>query len=162
MKVLVRAALAGGLSSGLSTLMMHPLDTLKTRVQSIPGASIASVAREVPQMGRRALYRGIVPAGTGAFSSHGIRTCAYEGALIAMSSVGIPFLQAQPAASFLGTLVGTTVRIPCEVLKQQLQRGNHANVQVRPPPLRPPPPVLGAGVAAARTPVRCKYALVEV
>ena len=47
-----------------------------------------------------------------------------------MSTVGIPFLQAQPAASFLGTFVGTTVRIPCEVLKQQLQRGNHKNVQV--------------------------------
>lgn len=129
-KVLVRAALAGGLSSGLSTLMMHPLDTLKTRVQSIPGASIASVAREVPQMGRRTLYRGIIPASTGAFSSHGIRTCAYEAGLIAMSSVGIPFLQAQPAASFLGTFVGTIVRIPCEVLKQQLQRGNHPNAKV--------------------------------
>jgi Mitochondrial carrier protein len=130
-KLLIKAALAGGLSSGLSTICMHPLDTLKTRVQSIPGASIRSVVSDIPALGRRALYRGIIPAATGAFSSHGIRTCAYEAGLIGMSSFGIPFLQAQPLASFLGTVVGTVVRIPCEVLKQQLQRGNHENVRVR-------------------------------
>jgi Mitochondrial carrier protein len=130
-QLLLKAALAGGLSSGCSTLLMHPLDTLKTRVQSIPGASIRSVVKDIPTLGKKALYRGIIPAGTGAFSSHGIRTCAYEAGMIGMSSLGLPFLQAQPLASLLGTVVGTVVRIPCEVLKQQLQRGNQENVRVR-------------------------------
>lgn len=130
-KLLLKAALAGGLSSGCSTLLMHPLDTLKTRVQSIPGASIPSVVKDIPTLGKKALYRGIIPATSGAFSSHGVRTCAYEAGLIGMSSLGFPFLQAQPLASLLGTMVGTVVRIPCEVLKQQLQRGNQENVRVR-------------------------------
>lgn len=134
-QLLLKAALAGGLSSGCSTLLMHPLDTLKTRIQSIPGASIGSVFKDIPEIGKRALYRGIIPAGTGAFSSHGVRTCAYEAGLIGMSSLGLPFLQAQPLASLLGTVVGTVVRIPCEVLKQQLQRGNQDNVRVRFAPL---------------------------
>jgi hypothetical protein len=130
-KVLLKAALAGGFSSGASTLLLHPLDTLKTRVQSIPGASIASVVKDVPTLGRRAMYRGIVPSTSGAFSSHGIRTCAYEAGLMALASLGVPYMKAQPLAAFAGTFVGTLVRIPCEVLKQQLQRGNHPNVVVR-------------------------------
>jgi hypothetical protein len=129
-KVLLKAALAGGLSSGISTVLLHPLDTLKTRVQSIPGASIRSVVKDVPTMGRRAIYKGIIPAGTGAFSSHGIRTCAYEAGLMVLGSLGLPYMQAQPLASFVGTFFGTLVRIPCEVLKQQLQNGNHSNVKV--------------------------------
>ena len=31
---LVRAALAGGIASSTSTLVLHPLDTLKTRIQA--------------------------------------------------------------------------------------------------------------------------------
>ena len=129
--LLLRAALAGGLSSGCSTLLMHPLDTLKTRVQSIPGASIQSVVKSVPELGARAMYRGIIPAVSGSFSSHGIRTCGYEACMIALGACGVPYMQAQPVASFVGTFVGTLVRIPCEVLKQQLQAGRHENVKVR-------------------------------
>jgi hypothetical protein len=34
----------------------------------------------------------------------------------------------QGLASAVGTLLGTCVRIPCEVMKQRLQIGRHANV----------------------------------
>jgi hypothetical protein len=129
-EVLVKAALAGGLSSGVSTLLLHPLDTIKTRVQSIPRATIRSALQDARTMGRRAIYRGIIPASTGAFSCHGIRTCAYEAGLMTLASVGVPYFQAQPLASLVGTFFGTVVRIPCEVLKQQLQNGNHENVKV--------------------------------
>lgn len=56
-KLLVRAALAGGIASGTTTLMMYPLDTLKTRVQSTAGASIGCIVRSVPEIGLRGLYR---------------------------------------------------------------------------------------------------------
>lgn len=36
--------------------------------------------------------------------------------------------QAQGLASALGTAVGTSIRIPCEVMKQRLQVGRHSNV----------------------------------
>lgn len=36
--------------------------------------------------------------------------------------------QAQGLASALGTAVGTSIRIPCEVMKQRLQVGRHKNV----------------------------------
>ena len=56
-KLLVQAALAGGIASGSTTLMMYPLDTLKTRVQSAAGASVAGIVRSVPSIGLRGLYR---------------------------------------------------------------------------------------------------------
>ena len=56
-KLLAQAALAGGIASGSTTLMMYPLDTLKTRVQSAAGASVASIVRSVPSIGVRGLYR---------------------------------------------------------------------------------------------------------
>lgn len=100
-------------------------------MQSIPGATIRSVVRDVPTIGARAMYRGIAPAATGAFSSHGVRTCAYEAALLGAASLGLSAGRAQPLAAFVGTTVGTMFRIPCEVLKQQLQRGNYSDVQAR-------------------------------
>ena len=56
-KLLTQAALAGGIASGSTTLMMYPLDTLKTRLQSAAGASVAGVVRSVPSIGLRGLYR---------------------------------------------------------------------------------------------------------
>ena len=56
-KLLIQAALAGGLASGSTTLMMYPLDTLKTRVQSAAGASVAGIVRSAPSIGLRGLYR---------------------------------------------------------------------------------------------------------
>ena len=56
-KLLAQAALAGGIASGSTTLMMYPLDTLKTRVQSAAGASVASIVRSAPSIGLRGLYR---------------------------------------------------------------------------------------------------------
>lgn len=57
--MLLRAALAGGIASGGTTLALFPLDTLKTRVQSFAGATIAEVARSAPRIGLRGLYRWV-------------------------------------------------------------------------------------------------------
>lgn len=66
MVVLAKAALAGGLASSASVLALHPIDTLKTRVQSTPGATIRGIAASAPKIGVRGLYRGIIPAVGGA------------------------------------------------------------------------------------------------
>ena len=64
--VLAKAALAGGLASSVSVLTLHPIDTLKTRVQSTAGATFGGMARSAPSIGVRGLYRGIIPAVGGA------------------------------------------------------------------------------------------------
>ena len=77
------------------------------------------------------MYRGIIPATVGAASGHGFRTATYEVACKLLAPLTlmplITEIQIQGFGSGLGTLVGTTVRIPCEVLKQRLQTGQHDN-----------------------------------
>lgn len=132
-KLAIQAALAGALASGTSTAAMHPMDTLKTRIQATVGAGpgIKAFIKSVPSIGAKNLYRGIIPAVVGAASGHGFRTATYEVAckLLAPLTVMplITEIQIQGFGSGLGTLVGTSVRIPCEVLKQRLQTAQHAN-----------------------------------
>jgi hypothetical protein len=133
-KLAIQAALAGALASGSSTAVMHPMDTLKTRIQATVGAgpSMKAFIKSIPEIGARRLYRGIIPAVVGAASGHGFRTATYEVACKLLAPLAlmplITEIQIQGFGSGLGTLVGTSVRIPCEVLKQRLQTGQHDNV----------------------------------
>ena len=48
--------------------------------------------------------------------------------LSSCSFVAHAVLQIQPVASFCSTVLGTAIRIPCEVLKQRLQAGMFQDV----------------------------------
>lgn len=120
----LKSALAGGLACALSTSVMHPLDTMKTRVQA-SSLSFTEVVSKLPQIGLQGLYRGSIPAILGQFSSHGLRTGIFEASKLVLTNVSptLPEIQVQSLASFCSTILGTAVRIPCEVLKQRLQAG---------------------------------------
>ena len=79
-KLAIQAALAGALTSGTTTGLMHPMDTLKTRIQATVGAGpgMKAFLKSIPQIGLRKLYLGIFPAVLGAASGHGLRTATYE------------------------------------------------------------------------------------
>lgn len=130
-KMLLTAALAGGLASACSTFVMHPIDTLKTRVQSTVGASTLSILKSVPKIGVQNLFKGIVPATAGSGLSQSLRTCAYEGVFrfLSVFTGGGFEVQMQGLAIGVGTFIGCGVRIPCEVLKQRLQIGRHSNAR---------------------------------
>ncbi|KAI3459038.1 hypothetical protein Pfo_015701 [Paulownia fortunei] len=125
----LKSALVGGLSCALSTALMHPVDTVKTRVQAST-LTFPEILSKLPQLGVRGLYRGSIPAILGQFSSHGLRTGIFEASKLVLINVAptLPELQVQSVASFCSTVLGTAVRIPCEVLKQRLQAGLFDNV----------------------------------
>ncbi|CAH8264858.1 unnamed protein product [Arabidopsis lyrata] len=125
----LKSALAGGLASALSTSLMHPIDTIKTRVQAST-LSFPEVIAKLPEIGVRGVYRGSIPAILGQFSSHGLRTGIFEASKLVLINFApnLPEFQVQSIASFCSTLLGTAVRIPCEVLKQRLQAGMFNNV----------------------------------
>ncbi|XP_078445123.1 uncharacterized protein LOC144714278 [Wolffia australiana] len=125
----LKSALAGGLSCALSTSLLHPIDTMKTRVQAST-LSFPELISKLPQIGVRGLYRGSVPAILGQFSSHGLRTGIFEVSKLVLVNVAptLAEIQVQSLASFCSTILGTAVRIPCEVLKQRLQAGIFDNV----------------------------------
>lgn len=123
------SALAGGLACAASTSILHPIDTIKTRVQAST-LSFPETISKLPQMGVHGFYRGSIPAILGQFTSHGIRTGIFEASKLVMINVApnLSEIQAQSIASFCSTVIGTAVRIPCEVLKQRLQAGIFDNV----------------------------------
>ncbi|XP_050386178.1 uncharacterized protein LOC126802578 [Argentina anserina] len=125
----LRSALAGGLACALSTSLLHPVDTIKTRVQA-SALTFPEIISKLPQIGVRGLYRGSVPAILGQFSSHGLRTGIFEASKLVLINVAptLPDIQVQSLASFCSTVLGTAVRIPCEVLKQRCQAGLFDNV----------------------------------
>lgn len=125
----LKSALAGGLSCALSCALMHPVDTIKTRVQAST-LSFPEIISKLPLIGVRGVYRGSIPAILGQFSSHGLRTGIFEASKLVLINVAptLPELQVQSVASFCSTVLGTAVRIPCEVLKQRLQAGLFNNV----------------------------------
>ncbi|XP_058769997.1 uncharacterized protein LOC131643715 [Vicia villosa] len=125
----LRSALAGGLSCALSCALLHPVDSIKTRVQAST-MSFPEIIAKLPEIGTRGLYRGSIPAIIGQFSSHGLRTGIFEASKLLLINVApnLHELQVQSIASFCSTFLGTAVRIPCEVLKQRLQAGIFNNV----------------------------------
>eukprot|EP00249_Psilotum_nudum_P019761 c27406_g2_i1 orf=871-3384(+) len=126
----LKSALAGGLACALSTCVMHPIDTMKTRVQASSTLSFPELVSSLPKIGVKGLYRGSIPAIWGQFSSHGLRTGIFEASKLLLTTVApnILDLHVQSLASFWSTVLGTAVRIPCEVLKQRLQAGIFDNV----------------------------------
>nr|GMC54752.1 mitochondrial substrate carrier family protein C [Ipomoea batatas] len=125
----LKSALAGGLACALSTSLMHPIDTIKTTLQA-SSLSFPQIMSKLPEIGVRGLYRGSIPAIVGQFSSHGLRTGIFEASKLVLINFAptLPELQVQSIASFCSTVLGTAVRIPCEVLKQRLQAGLFDNV----------------------------------
>ncbi|KAJ1273662.1 hypothetical protein BS78_05G001900 [Paspalum vaginatum] len=125
----LKSALAGGLASALSTSLLHPIDSMKTRIQAST-LSFPELISKLPQIGIQGLYRGSIPAILGQFSSHGLRTGIFEASKLVLINVAptLPEIQVQSMASFCSTVLGTAVRIPCEVLKQRLQAGIFNNV----------------------------------
>lgn len=125
----LKSALAGGLASALSTSLLHPLDTVKTRLQAST-LSFPEVIAKLPQIGVRGMYQGSIPAVLGQFTSHGIRTGVLEASKLLLKNMApnISDIQVQSLSSFTSTVIGTAVRIPCEVLKQRLQAGLYHNV----------------------------------
>ncbi|CAH2060575.1 unnamed protein product [Thlaspi arvense] len=127
---LLKSALAGGISCAFSAFLMHPVDTVKTQVQASTTLSFLEILSKIPESGARGLYKGSIPAVVGQFASHGLRTSIYEASKLALPRFAPALLdiQVQSTASFLGAVLGTTLRIPCEVLKQRLQANLFDNI----------------------------------
>ena len=82
-KMLILSTIASAAISGSTTLALHPIDTLKTRLQASSGQSVLTVIRNVKSLGGKALYRGVIPATVGAASSQGFRVGIFEATRLA-------------------------------------------------------------------------------
>ncbi|KAK3294904.1 mitochondrial carrier domain-containing protein [Chaetomium fimeti] len=127
--------LAGGLGGSTGDMLMHSLDTVKTRQQGDPhipprytslGSSYLKIFRQ--EGIRRGLYGGWIPALAGSFPATCFFFGSYEWSKRQMLDYGVQPHLAYLLAGFIGDLAASTVYVPSEVVKTRLQlQGRHNN-----------------------------------
>ncbi|KAK9118870.1 hypothetical protein Scep_016963 [Stephania cephalantha] len=127
-------AIAGGFGEG----MMHPVDTVKTRIQSQAIISGARAPKSITQMvrtvwatdGLRGFYRGITPGVTGSFATGATYFGIIESTKrwIEESHPELGGHWAHFIAGGIGDTLGSFLYVPCEVMKQRMQvQGSRKN-----------------------------------
>ncbi|EOY22067.1 hypothetical protein SCA6_004082 [Theobroma cacao] len=120
-------AIAGAFGEG----MMHPIDTIKTRIQSQALLSGSLSQKSIVQMvrtvwvadGLRGFYRGIAPGITGSLAT-GATYFGFIESTKKWIEESHPSLEGHWAhfiAGAVGDTLGSFVYVPCEVMKQRMQ-----------------------------------------
>ncbi|KAJ9140543.1 hypothetical protein P3X46_031178 [Hevea brasiliensis] len=123
----VWGAIAGAFGEG----MMHPVDTIKTRIQSQAILSGSQSQKSILQMVRtvwaadrvRGFYRGITPGVTGSLATGATYFGFIESSKkwIEESHPSLGGHWAHFIAGAVGDTLGSFVYVPCEVMKQRMQ-----------------------------------------
>ena len=116
------SCIAGGLASGSVDAVLHPLDTLKTRLQAPQGFFAAG--------GYTSLFRGVFTNSFGAMPSGAIFFAVYEFTKNALA--GGDTSQRTPAsdaaAASLAATASSVLRVPTSVVTQRMQVGQFPTV----------------------------------
>lgn len=131
----LQAMLAGGTGGCCGDMLMHSLDTVKTRQQGDPtfppkytsmGSSYTTIYRQEGFC--RGLYSGVTPAFLGSFPGTVIFFGVYEFTKRLMLDSGINPSLAYLSGGFFADLAASVVYVPSEVLKTRLQlQGRYNN-----------------------------------
>lgn len=130
------AMLAGGLGGLCGDMLMHSLDTVKTRQQGDPHRPpkyrhlIPSYFKIWRQEGfTSGLYGGVTPAAVGSFIGTTIFFLSYEWTKRAMVDHGVPPSVAYLGAGLAADLAASPLYVPTEVVKTRLQLQGQYNNQ---------------------------------
>ncbi|XP_071721970.1 uncharacterized protein [Rutidosis leptorrhynchoides] len=126
-----REFLWGGIAGAFGEGIMHPVDTVKTRIQSQAILSTSQTQRSLLQMlqkvwvtdGLKGFYRGIAPGVTGSLATGATYFGFIESTKkwIEESHPGLGGYWAHFIAGGIGDTLGSFVYVPCEVIKQRMQ-----------------------------------------
>ncbi|KAK5109612.1 hypothetical protein LTR62_006849 [Meristemomyces frigidus] len=131
----LHAMLAGGLGGTTGDMLMHSLDTVKTRQQGDPHMppKYSSMSNTYYTIYRqegfsRGLYGGVAPAFLGSFAGTLIFFGCYEWSKRFMIDAGVNPSLSYLAAGFFSDLAASPLYVPTEVLKTRLQlQGRYNN-----------------------------------
>ncbi|KAJ5908087.1 hypothetical protein N7495_000769 [Penicillium taxi] len=131
----LHAMIAGGIGGTCGDMLMHSLDTVKTRQQGDPHfpskytsmtSSYATIYRQEGLF--RGLYGGVTPAFLGSFPGTVLFFGVYEFTKRLMLDSGVNPNLAYLSGGFFADLAASIVYVPSEVLKTRLQlQGRHNN-----------------------------------
>ncbi|KAF2800990.1 mitochondrial carrier protein-like protein [Melanomma pulvis-pyrius CBS 109.77] len=131
----LHAMLAGGIGGTTGDMLMHSLDTVKTRQQGDPhmppkytsmGNTYYTIWRQ--EGIRKGLYGGVQPAFLGSFAGTVLFFGAYEWSKRQMIDLGVAPSVSYFSAGLIADLAAAPAYVPSEVLKTRLQlQGRHNN-----------------------------------
>ncbi|XWS60444.1 hypothetical protein CRYUN_Cryun07bG0037000 [Craigia yunnanensis] len=126
-----REFLWGGIAGAFGEGMMHPIDTIKTRIQSQALLRGSQSQKSIVQMvqtvgvtdGLRGFYRGIAPGVIGSLATGATYFGFIESTKkwIEESNLNLGGHWAHFIAGAVGDTLGSFVYVPCEVMKQRMQ-----------------------------------------
>lgn len=119
---------AGALAGLVVDVSLYPIDTIKTRMQSKEGFWKSGGLRKIYR-GLSAVAVGSIPGGAAFFFFYDVTKSKLlklrEQQDSARSSLGVVVIQATAAAA--GECAACCIRVPTEMVKQQLQAGKHSS-----------------------------------
>ena len=162
----MESLIAGAFAGLFVDLSLYPIDTVKTRIQSKEGF-LASGGFKNVYKGLSAVAVGSVPGGAAFFFAYdtakrvlldSTAANAAAGPMTAGSSHLTPrVFVCQAAAAMCGESFACCIRVPVEMVKQQMQAGHHSDITSA---LRyitsnvPPPSANASAVPATPPPIR--------
>lgn len=121
----------GGLAGAFGEGMMHPVDTIKTRLQSQAVMTGSQGQKSIFQMirmvwaadGPKGFYRGVAPGVTGSLATGATYFGIIESTKKRLEErhPGLAGHWAHFIAGAVGDTLGSFVYVPCEVIKQRMQ-----------------------------------------
>lgn len=120
--------LAGGVATGAAVCSVHPLDTLKTVMQTegaAGGGALQALQKLTRSGGMRALYAGVGGSLGGQVPAGAIKLAVFEALSQAMRPHRIPQPVAELACAAAAFFACSVVLVPGEVIKQRVQAGLH-------------------------------------
>ncbi|KAG5470404.1 hypothetical protein LSCM1_01648 [Leishmania martiniquensis] len=133
----MESLVAGACAGLLVDLSLYPIDTVKTRVQSKEGFSASGGFKNVYK-GLSAMAVGSVPGGAAFFFGYDtakrsfLTLTAPSGDASGIDDASVAMtprvMACQAAAAMLGESFACCIRVPVEMVKQQMQAGHHATI----------------------------------
>eukprot|EP01018_Ginkgo_biloba_P033693 Gb_41599 [translate_table: standard] len=120
---------AGGIAGAFTYVCLHPLDTVKTKLQTRGASKLYSgavdvVAKVLKSQGILGFYSGVsaVLVGSAISSAIYFGTCEFGKSLLSKIPL-YPSIAIPPAAGAMGNLVSSAVMVPKELITQRMQAG---------------------------------------
>lgn len=120
-------ALAGGIAGGVTNVALHPIDTVKTKLQTRGAFKVYTgpldvVVKLLKSEGIGGFYKGVSAAFVGSIISSSIYFGTYEmGKGILSNFPSCPQTLIPPLAAAIGNITSSAVLVPKEVVKQRMQ-----------------------------------------
>ena len=125
----LKLSLAGGLAGGTATLILYPIDSVKSLCQTTKINPLEAFRRVFCDF--RILYSGVLPAALGAVPSSALYFGSYEYCKQFLSSHCASYKPLQHMlAAASGNLMSSAVFVPKDVLKHKIQAIRQGTLQI--------------------------------